>query len=68
MEKMENIVTMDKSGRIVIPMKIRSRFDTNRFELRADTGKIELIPIKPLGSLFGTLPEIETGSIKKERF
>ena len=66
MEKMGKTVTMDKSGRIVIPLRIRQKFNTNRFELNADDDKIELTPIKPLESLFGKVPELDIGKIKKE--
>lgn len=66
MSKMENTIIMDKSGRIVIPKKVRSKFKTNRFELHSDAEKIELIPIKPLGSLFGSIPDLDIDKIKKE--
>lgn len=66
MEKMEKIVTMDKSGRIVIPLRIRQKFNTNRFELNANEDKIELTPIKSIESLFGKVPELDIGKIKKE--
>ena len=57
------LVTIDHSGRLVLPKKIRNLFDANRFEVKATENHIELIPIKPLHTLFGILPEIDMEKI-----
>jgi len=60
------LVTIDRSGRMVLPKKIRDRFDANRFEVRATEDRIELIPIEPLSSLLGALPDIDLEKIYRE--
>lgn len=60
------IITIDPSGRLVLPKKIRNSFDTDRFEVRKNDDSIELIPVKPLHSLFGILPEIDMEKIYRE--
>jgi len=57
---------VDATGRMVLPKKIRDHFNTKRFEVRAKEGHIELIPVKPLESLFGILPEIDMKKIYQE--
>jgi AbrB family looped-hinge helix DNA binding protein len=64
--EMGELIAMDKSGRIIIPSKIRQRYRTNKFEIRIDDDKIELRPVKPLESLFGALPELDLATIRKE--
>lgn len=63
---MEAVITMDKSGRIVLPASIRKRFKTSRFEFRIMEDKIELKPVIPLESLFGALPDIDIEKIRRE--
>lgn len=57
------LISLDRSGRLVLPKKIRNHFATNRFEISIDNGKIELIPIKPLSSLLGILPDLDIEAI-----
>jgi bifunctional DNA-binding transcriptional regulator/antitoxin component of YhaV-PrlF toxin-antitoxin module len=63
---MEEIITMDSSGRIVVPKKIRQKFPTNRFLVNSDGEKIELKPMKSLDALFGAVPELDLKKIRKE--
>jgi AbrB family looped-hinge helix DNA binding protein len=63
---MEAIITMDKTGRIVLPKGVRKRFKTSRFELRVTGDKIELTPVKSLESLFGKLSELDIERIRRE--
>lgn len=65
-DKMAATLTMDKSGRIVLPMRVRKRFGTSRFELVVTENKLELTPVKPLESIFGTLPELDIEKIRRE--
>ncbi|MDP2796333.1 MAG: AbrB/MazE/SpoVT family DNA-binding domain-containing protein [Methanoregula sp.] len=60
------VITVDSTGRMVLPKKIRNLFDANRFEVRATENHIELIPIKSLDTLFGILPEIDMEKIYRE--
>ncbi|MGA2912998.1 MAG: hypothetical protein ABSE07_05735 [Methanoregula sp.] len=65
-DQSRELVIIDHSGRLVLPKKIRNLFDSNRFEVRATENHIELIPIKPLHTLFGILPEINMEKIYRE--
>jgi AbrB family looped-hinge helix DNA binding protein len=60
------VIVVDATGRMVLPKKIRDHFNTKRFEVRANEGHIELIPVKPLDALFGILPEIDMEKIYRE--
>jgi len=62
----KEIITVDQNGRLVLPKKIRNIFDTDRFEVKTTDDSIELIPIKPLHTLFGILPEIDMEKIYRE--
>lgn len=53
------VITVDATGRMVLPKKIRERFESNRFRVRETEGHIELIPVKPLSSLLGIFPDID---------
>jgi AbrB family looped-hinge helix DNA binding protein len=61
-----SFITIDSTGRMVLPKKIRERFESNRFEVREVKGHIELIPVKPLTSLFGILPDIDLKKLYRE--
>jgi len=61
----ENII-MDRSGRILLPKKVRSAFSTNCFEIRAFNDRIELRPVTPIQGLFGALPDLDVDRIRKE--
>ncbi|OPY37082.1 MAG: hypothetical protein A4E35_01545 [Methanoregula sp. PtaU1.Bin051] len=60
------VITIDRSGRLVLPKKIRNSFDTDRFEVRTTDSMIELIPVRSLRSLLGALPDLDTEKIYKE--
>lgn len=62
----DTIIKIDQAGRIIIPAKVRRRFKTDKFELKASENKVELIPIKPVESLFGSVPELDLSKIRKE--
>lgn len=64
--RMEATITMDKSGRIVLPMRVRKRFETSRFGLKVSKNKIELVPVKSLESLFGAFPDLDIKRIQRE--
>lgn len=63
---MAEIILMDKNGRVVIPGRIRKQYRTRKFLLEADEDGIQLIPVKSLESLFGTIPELDLPRIYKE--
>lgn len=63
---MVEIVSMDKNGRVVIPGKIRKRYQSRRFALEADENSIHLTPIKPLESLLGAVPDLDLKKIYQE--
>ncbi|MDD1699445.1 MAG: hypothetical protein LUQ04_01490 [Methanoregula sp.] len=62
----KELISIDRSGRLVLPKKIRNLFDANRFEVRVTEDHIELIPIKPLHTLLGSLPDIDIDKIYRE--
>jgi AbrB family looped-hinge helix DNA binding protein len=57
------VITVDATGRMVLPKKIRDRFESNRFRVRETEGHIELIPVKPLSSLLGIFPDLDIEAI-----
>jgi len=57
------VITVDATGRMVLPKKIRDHYHANRFEVREAEGHIELIPVKPLSSLLGILPDLDIEAI-----
>lgn len=60
------VITVDATGRFVLPKKIRDNYPANRFEVREMEGHIELVPVKPLGSLLGILPDLDTRAIYRD--
>ena len=60
------VITIDATGRMVLPKKIRDRFESNRFKVQEADGHIKLIPIKPLSSLFGILPDLDIEAIYRD--
>ena len=60
------VITVDATGRMVLPKKIRDHYHAHRFEVREAEGHIELIPVKPLSSLLGILPDLDTESIYRD--
>ncbi len=61
-----SVITVDATGRMVLPKKIRDRFESNRFEVRETKGHIELIPVKPLSSLLGIFPDLDIEAIYRD--
>lgn len=60
------VVTVDATGRMVLPKKIRNHYEANRFVVREAEGHIELIPVKPLSSLLGILPDLDIEAIYRD--
>lgn len=60
------VITIDATGRMVLPKKIRDRFESNRFKVRETQGHIELIPVKPLSSLLGIFPDLDIEAIYRD--
>ena len=60
------VITVDATGRMVLPKKIRDRFESNRFKVRETEGHIELIPVKPLSSLLGIFPDLDLEAIYRD--
>ena len=60
------VVVVDATGRMVLPKKIRNHYEVNRFIVREAVGHIELIPVKPLSSLFGILPDLDIEAIYRD--
>ena len=60
------VITVDATGRMVLPKKIRERFESNRFKVQEAEGHIELIPVKPLSSLLGIFPDLDMEAIYRD--
>ena len=60
------VITVDATGRMVLPKKIRDHYHANRFEVKEAEGHIELIPVKPLSSLLGILPDLDIEAIYRD--
>jgi len=60
------IIAIDATGRMVLPKKIRDHYEANRFVVREAEGHIELVPVKPLHTLFGILPDIDLEAIYRD--
>jgi len=60
------VITVDATGRMVLPKKIRDHYNANRFEVRETKGHIELIPVKPLSSLLGIFPDLDMEAIYRD--
>lgn len=60
------VITVDATGRMVLPKKIRDRFESNRFRVRETEGHIELIPVKPLSSLLGIFPDLDIEAVYRD--
>lgn len=60
------VITVDTTGRMVLPKKIRDHYTVNRFEVRETKGHIELIPVKPLSSLLGIFPDLDIEAIYRD--
>ncbi len=63
---MEATITINKSGRTVLPMRIRKRLETSRFGLKVPENEIELMPANSLESLFGAFPDLDVERIRRE--
>ncbi len=63
---MAELLKMDKSGRIVIPGRIRKKFPAGLFTVDVDDERIELRPVRSLPSLFGTVPGIDMKRLYEE--
>lgn len=63
---MAEIIFIDKNGRLIIPGRIRKQYQTRKFTLEANENRIQLIPVKSLGSLVGTIPELDLDRIYQE--
>lgn len=60
------VITVDATGRMVLPKKIREHYNATRFKVRETEGHIELIPVKPLSSLLGIFPELDLEAIYRD--
>lgn len=60
------VVSVDATGRLVLPKKIRDHYDATRFRVRETEGHIELIPVPPLSSLLGILPDINLKALYRD--
>ena len=60
------VVSVDSTGRMVLPKKIREHYDATRFRVREMEGHIELIPVPPLSSLLGILPGINLEALYRD--
>jgi len=60
------VVTVDATGRMVLPKKIREHYGADRFVIRETEKHIELVPVRPLRSLLGILPDLDPETIYRD--
>lgn len=60
------VITVDATGRMVLPKKIRDHYNATKFKIRETEGHIELIPVKPLSSLLGIFPDLDLEAIYRD--
>jgi AbrB family looped-hinge helix DNA binding protein len=60
------VVTIDATGRMVLPKKIREHYGADRFVVRETKGHIELVPVKSVSSLLGILPDLDLKSLYRD--
>jgi len=60
------VVTIDATGRMVLPKKIREHYGADRFVVRETQGHIELVPVRPISSLFGVLRDLDLESVYRD--
>ncbi|OPX61776.1 MULTISPECIES: AbrB/MazE/SpoVT family DNA-binding domain-containing protein [unclassified Methanoregula] len=60
------VVSIDSTGRMVLPKKIRDHYGATRFMVRETEGHIELIPVPPLSSLLGILPGLDLEALYRD--
>lgn len=61
------IVTVDKSGRVVLPKKVRDHFDGREFEVLVEKNAIVLKARKGFLGLFGKAPELDMPGFDRQR-
>lgn len=54
---MADTIKMDGKGRVLISAGIHRKYRTRQFFLENDGNRIQLIPIRSMTPLFGTIPE-----------
>ena len=64
--KMDTFITLDKNGRVTIPTKIRKKYKTKKFILKAKKNEVVLKPIMSIDQLFGALPDLDIEKLKEE--
>ncbi|ODS42198.1 MAG: hypothetical protein MSIBF_02350 [Candidatus Altiarchaeales archaeon IMC4] len=62
---MENLVRIDRFGRLFIPAFIRKTINADKFEIKVSNKNIVLKPIKNPLELFGTLPDLNANKLKE---
>jgi len=60
------VVTIDATGRMVLPKKIREHYGADRFVVRETEKHIELVPVRPISSLLGILPDLDLKAIYRD--
>lgn len=60
------VITIDATGRMVLPKKIRDHYNATRFKVRETEGHIELIPVKPFRSLLGIFPDLDLEAMYRD--
>jgi AbrB family looped-hinge helix DNA binding protein len=63
--KMEEMVKIDKFGKLFIPKKIRERLCAKKFEIILKEDIIHLRPVKHPLKLYGTLEKLNVSKLKE---
>ena len=63
---MDNLVILDKNGRVTIPTRIRKKYMTKKFILEDRKNEVVLKPVMSMDQLLGALPELDIKKLKEE--
>ena len=60
-------VSLDKSGRLVLPKKVRDEIGARTFEVTVERKEVVLRPRKGLAGLFGKMPGLDVKEFDRQR-
>ena len=64
---MDALVSIDESGRMVLPKKIRDVVRSDRFSVEVVSGdRIVFTPIHPPKRMFGSMPDLDIKGFQKQ--
>jgi DNA-binding transcriptional regulator/RsmH inhibitor MraZ len=62
----DKVISIDKKGRIVLPLWIRAKFKTRKVLLKSKDKVIVIEPVKNVDEIFGSLKGLDVKEFSKE--